>query len=159
MTSTERSTPTERIAAKIRGALAEEKIKRGAILPALNMPRATYQRRLAGLSPWTTEEIIVLARALNRSPAELLGDLFYELPEIQQSAKLLGMSVAELAAREMHPTGGQHTVTKPPTPAAPGPTSPPDNRPPSRPAGGLYMGVRRRANRIEVGERIEPRAA
>lgn len=65
-------TLTELVAKRLRGQLAERKIKRKDVVELTGWGRATVYRRLAGQTPLDTDELDTLWRLFGISPAALM---------------------------------------------------------------------------------------
>ncbi len=65
--------PSQQIARRIRGIMAEHNITGVRLAEAMRMDQATFSRRYRGDKPWSTDELGILAVLLNRDYAELVA--------------------------------------------------------------------------------------
>jgi transcriptional regulator with XRE-family HTH domain len=67
-------TPTERVAAAIRGELARQRRTQRDLAEALGMAQQSVSRRLSGTTPISVGELDAISLYLGVAPAQLLGE-------------------------------------------------------------------------------------
>lgn len=63
---------------KLRVRFAELEMKQGEVAKRANMAESTLTARMTGRLPWTSDEIMAVAKVLN-IPREQFGEYFFEL--------------------------------------------------------------------------------
>ena len=63
---------TEQVAAKVRAKAAERKVSQKDISLKTGIALSTLNRRMAGTSPWNTDELASVANVLGCRPGELI---------------------------------------------------------------------------------------
>lgn len=67
------------VAAKVRGALAEKRVKQAEVAGAIHLSRMAISRRLAGDTPFTPEELITVAGLCEVPVASFFGERVQQL--------------------------------------------------------------------------------
>ena len=63
---------------KLRVRFAEMELRQGDVAQAAGMAKSTMTARMKGYQPWTSDEIMAVAKVLN-IPREQFGEYFFEL--------------------------------------------------------------------------------
>lgn len=67
--------PRSAVAAEVRAEIARANLHQTQVADAARIPRTTFRRRLSGDSPFTVDELVAVADALNVSVAKFLTPL------------------------------------------------------------------------------------
>lgn len=74
------TTPSSAVAAEVRGELARTRKTAAALADEISMTRATLSRRLSGASPFTLDELALIAPALGTTVHELVSSALSRRP-------------------------------------------------------------------------------